>query len=114
MQSFVLTQKEQDKRNPQKVLEKKIPQYIIGAFSIVAALAWNDLIKDIFKHITTESVAEKIIYKLCYAICATLFVGVVVFIVYKCNILYYLFKNSIIKNKIKSKIKQNYILYDHF
>jgi hypothetical protein len=96
---------ENNKQNPQNVLERKFPQYIIGAFSIVAALAWNDLIKDLLRYNKdnnneNENKRNNLLYKLTYALIATLIIGIVVIIVYKCNLWYYLIKNNI-NDKIK-------------
>ena len=45
----------QTKKRPNELLEKNMPKYLIGAFSIVTALAWNDLIKYIFtKYISDD------------------------------------------------------------
>lgn len=81
-----------DKLKPHKILEKKMPQYIIGAFSIVAALAWNDLVKDLFKKYKSNE--HTIWFKLLYSVCATLILFLVAIIVYKCNILYYFLKDK--------------------
>lgn len=81
-----------EKKRPDKVLEKKIPQYIIGAFSIVAALAWNDLIKDLFKKYMSGD--ETFWYKLLYSVSATIILVVAVVLVYQFHGLYFSLKEK--------------------
>lgn len=54
--------------NPLNILETKLPELILGAFSLVAALAWNEYIKDLVKTYLDNSITAK----LWYAIISTL------------------------------------------
>lgn len=60
--------------NPLDILETKLPELIIGAFSLVAALAWNEYIKDLLKTYLNNSLQSK----LWYAIIATLLLVIVI------------------------------------
>jgi len=88
-------------KSPQKVLEKKIPQYIIGAFSIVAALAWNDLVKDLFKRYKADD--NTFWFKLLYSISATLILVFVAVFVYKCNCWYHSIKEHAVRRLLYYK-----------
>lgn len=69
-----------NKHNPKVVLENKLPRYIIGAFSIVTAMAWNEYVKDQMEN----KVKNKTRAKLLYAITATIILVIAVFVIHKC------------------------------
>lgn len=73
-----------NKNNPKTVLENKLPRYLIGAFSIVAAMAWNEYVKEQVE----EKVKNKTRAKFLYAITATIILVVAVFVIHKCVDLY--------------------------
>lgn len=54
--------------NPFKILETKLPELILGSFSLVAALAWNEYVKSFMNKYLKDSLTAK----LWYAITATL------------------------------------------
>lgn len=70
----------ESKNNPKIVLENKLPRYIIGAFSIVTAMAWNEYVQDQMNN----KVKNKTRAKFLYAITATIILIVAVFVIHKC------------------------------
>lgn len=85
-----------NKKVPSEMIEEKIPKYIIGAFSLVAALAWNDAIKDLISSRFGELTGKGVGYKFIYAFIATLFVGIMVIIVYHASNYYGIAKEKLL------------------
>lgn len=54
------------------VLEKA-SEYMIGGFSLIPALAWNDLIRTVFGYITPFPTAEGLIFKVIYVLVISIF-----------------------------------------
>lgn len=81
---------------PHKELEKKTPRFIIGAFSLVVALAWNEAIKDFIENHVISGKAEGLRYKLLYALIVTLVLFFVIIIVHIINNAYHCVKNIVI------------------
>lgn len=67
-------------------LEQKIPEYIIGAFSLMVALSWNDFIKNIFKKLGSEN--QNLWFEFIYVMFLLVFLAFVVYSVYRARILY--------------------------
>jgi len=85
----------QTKKRPNELLEKNMPKYLIGAFSIVTALAWNDLIKYIFtKYISDD---ETLAYKVLYTIAVTIVLIIAIMIIYQAHDFYFTIKDIIFK-----------------
>ena len=74
-----IPEKKVSKNSPKEVFENKLPRYIIGAFSIVAAMAWNEYVKDQME----SKIKNKTRAKLLYAITATMILFVAVFVIHK-------------------------------
>lgn len=74
-------------KTPVEVIEEKIPKYIIGAFSLAAALAWNEAFKGLIEEKFGNTDISK--YKFIYAGMITLFLIFVVVIVYYSTQKYY-------------------------
>jgi hypothetical protein len=72
-------QKKKSKNSPKEVLENKLPRYIIGAFSIVTAMAWNEYVKEQME----EKVKNKSRARFLYAITATIILIIAVFVIHK-------------------------------
>ena len=68
-----------NKNNPKTVLENKLPRYLIGAFSIVAAMAWNEYVKEQVE----QKVKNKTRAKFLYAVTATIILVIAVFVIHK-------------------------------
>lgn len=57
-------------KNTREAVKEKILTLVLGAFGLVAALAWNDAIQTIFKIIFPQS--QGLIEKLSYAVLVTI------------------------------------------
>ena len=57
-------------KNTREVVKEKMLTLILGAFGLVAALAWNDAIQTLFKIIFPQS--QGLIEKLSYAVLVTI------------------------------------------
>lgn len=66
------------KNSPKEVFENKLPRYIIGAFSIVTAMAWNEYVKEQMEN----KIKNKTRAKFLYAITATFILFIAVFIIH--------------------------------
>ena len=85
---------DEDKKDPQKVLERKIPQYIIGAFSLVVALSWRDVVNELFARYGGDA-DQSIKYKIIYSVVITILLGFIVYLVYTFNAVYHNVKKHI-------------------
>ncbi|PJA45438.1 hypothetical protein CO174_03175 [Candidatus Uhrbacteria bacterium CG_4_9_14_3_um_filter_50_9] len=61
----------------QKVVRKKIIEFMSAAFALVAALAWNEAIKALIDAFIPE--ANGVLAKLIYAVCITVLVALVLY-----------------------------------
>lgn len=59
-------------------ITQEISKYAIGGFSVVPALAWNDLIRGLFNKIVTPDFGSTILAKLIYALVITLIAWLIV------------------------------------
>jgi hypothetical protein len=73
--------------------------YIIGGFSVVPALAWNDIIKDIFLKIVPKNFGDSLYGKFTYAIIISLICFIIVKVLEKII--------KIIRNTIESTVGIN-------
>jgi len=63
-------QKSNKKQKLKKQVKQNFLKYITGGFGIVAALAWNDAIKDIIRYLFPIS-RDTVLAKLIYAVIVT-------------------------------------------
>lgn len=81
------------KRSPQEELERRTPKFIINAFSLVVALAWNEAAKDFISHNFSQGLLGK--YKFLYALTLTILLVGIIAVVYWLNHLYIKAKDKI-------------------
>lgn len=56
-----------DKNDPECV-SSCVAKYLIGGFTLIPALAWNDLIKKFFEKIAPVPSSEEILFRIIYVI----------------------------------------------
>lgn len=71
-------EKENELTRAQKVVRKKLIEFMSAAFALVAALAWNEAIKALIDAFIPE--ANGVLAKLLYAVCITVLVALVLYL----------------------------------
>lgn len=69
-----------------QIIEDKLPEYIIGAFSLVVALSWNEFFKNLFKIYGTPK--QGLVFEFIYVMFLMLILVVVIYIVFKTKYMY--------------------------
>ena len=82
-----------NKRSPQEELERRTPRYVIYAFSLVVALAWNEATKDFIERHFASGLLSR--YKFLYALILTISLIGVITVVHWINDVYIKTKRKI-------------------